>query len=308
MEDTQRSEGEDTGADGGSRRAFLTRAAVGGAVAWTVPTVLTTSAAAAATPPPPPVCVGVTTEAELRAALADTAQATITVCASITLSAAGGPLQVDRAGSPVTVVAGVPGATIAGIGTFRILFVASGSTATFQGVTFTNGATPLGAGGAIFNAGTLTLTNCRVQSSSAIDGGGISNSGTLTTTGTTVTSCSATQSGGAVRNVGTWSDTDGTFTNNVADLTSGSGGGLDNTGTAALTNTIMSNNSAAFGGAIYNGGTVNFTSCSITGNTATGGGGPGGGIFTIGLLNPVAAVLISSGQVTGNTPNDIVVN
>ena len=85
-----------------------------------------------------------------------------------------------------------------------------------------------GVGGGIFNSGTLTLNNSTVsgnQATSGIDpsfGGGISNA-----TGTLLTL------------------NDSTISNNSIPGASGSGGGINNGGTAILRNTLVANNSAA---------------------------------------------------------------
>ncbi len=55
--------------------------------------------------------------------------------------------------------------------------------------------------------------------------------------------------------------------------TSGSGGGLENLGTATLTGCTISGNSASNGGGVDNQGTARLTDCTLSGNSASSGGG-----------------------------------
>jgi hypothetical protein len=64
--------------------------------------------------------------------------------------------------------------------------------------------------------------------------------------------------------------------------TTGSGGGLKNSGTTALTNCTLSGNSAGSGGGVYNDGTVKITDCTIFGNSAT---TSGGGLDSVGTAS-----------------------
>ena len=89
--------------------------------------------------------------------------------------------------------------------------------------------------------------------------------------------------GGAIRNTGTLTITNSTFSGNTA---SGLGGAIFNdSGTFTMTNSILSGNTAlSVGGAIYNlNGTSTITSSTLSGNTATQGGGAivNNGTFTI---------------------------
>ena len=82
--------------------------------------------------------------------------------------------------------------------------VNSGVTATLENLTITGGnAASEGTGGAIFNSGTLTLTNSTLSGNSANDGGGILNysTATLTLTNSTLSGNSAFD-GGGIANTG----------------------------------------------------------------------------------------------------------
>ena len=137
-------------------------------------------------------------------------------------------------------------------------------TVNISGLTLTAGNADLsiaaagGNGGAIYNQGTLTVSNCIISNSASAGGdpgGGIYNSGTLTVNNSTITG-----------NTGL------------------NGGGIYNSGTLTVNNSTLSNNSAeqggdveSFGGGIYNyAGTATVNSSTISGNIA----GIGGGIST----------------------------
>ena len=87
--------------------------------------------------------------------------------------------------------------------------------------------------GAIFNnnAGSLTISNSKFTSNSAVNAGAIYNAGTLEVNNSTFSGNMATTSAGAIYNEGT----------------------------AVITNTIFNNNSAINGGAIYNTGSLNIS-------------------------------------------------
>ncbi len=128
----------------------------------------------------------------------------------------------------------------------------SGVTASLSGMTIENGRAT--AGGAILNAGTLTVSDSTITSNTAtlLGGGGIANTGSVTITDSTITSNSATLVGG---------------------------GGISNTSSVTLTDTTVSGNSAPSGGGIYSlSGTVTITGGSFSTNSSTGVAGSGGGI------------------------------
>jgi parallel beta-helix repeat protein len=106
--------------------------------------------------------------------------------------------------------------------------------------------------------------------------------------------------GGGVQNNGTATLTDCTVSGNTA---TGNGGGIGNfsNATATLTDCTVTGNSAPFGGGgIDNsGGTVTLTNCILSGNTTTGSGG-GIGDFILGGSNRTTATLTDC-TISGNT-------
>ncbi|MBI3161354.1 MAG: CSLREA domain-containing protein [Chloroflexi bacterium] len=129
-----------------------------------------------------------------------------------------------------------------------------------------------GYGGAIFNSGTLTITNSIIQNNKAAgDGGGIYNyQGTLSLTNTTVSNNNGS-SGGGVGGKGTINVTNGTFGSNTAN----SGGGISSSdGTLNVTNSLFTSNSVTGnGGGIGSNSTLNIKTSTFTGNSASSSGG-----------------------------------
>ena len=104
--------------------------------------------------------------------------------------------------------------------------------------------------------------------------------------------------GAGIWNTGTLTVADTTIANNTAPDGSGSpgatsGGGLGNDGgTATVTGSILTGNSASSGGGIYSTGPLTVTACLISGNNAS--SVSGGGIYASGTAR------ISRSTVTGN--------
>jgi len=255
---------------------------------------------------------------------------------TITLDPSNGQLTLD---SDVTIAGPSVGVTIArstaaGTPDFRIMGVNSGVTATLENLTLTGGNVGSSSGGAIFNSGTLTLTNSTLSGNSATsfggDGGGIFNSyggrttltnstlsgnsayhgggifnsfggtstqihTTLTLTNTTLTGNSASNGGGIYNSdFGTATLTNSTLSGNSAS----GGGGIDNRGTATLTNSTLSGNSAGYSGGIYNRGTatLTLTNSTLSGNSA---GGSGGGIENRGTATLTNSTLSGNSAYNG---------
>jgi IPT/TIG domain len=175
----------------------------------------------------------------------------------------------------------------------------SNASITFSPSVFYNGAT-------VTLAATLTLTN--TAHSITIDGasfGPISVSGAgsvqdfhinsgVTANILNLTIANGHGSGGGVYNAGTLALTNDIVTGNSS---SNDGGGLYNTGTANLTDVTLSNNSAPGsglhgGGGAYNTGTMRVTECNITGNT-TNYDGAG--------LNNSGTMIVKDSSFSGNT-------
>ena len=167
------------------------------------------------------------------------------------------------------------GITIDGGGTHQVMIVNSGAVLEIQDLTIANGHTSFG-GGAIENAGTLTVTNSTFSGNSAsISGGGIVNFLTLTVTNSTFFNNNGGVSGGGIDNESaTLAITNSTFSSDSAvDF----GGAIENNGgTLGVTNSTFSGNTAIFGGAVGSTGTPVITNCTFSGNSAISGAGIAG--------------------------------
>jgi hypothetical protein len=161
----------------------------------------------------------------------------------------------------------------------RIFQVGSDANVQISGLTMANGIE--GYGGAILNAGTLTVSNSTVSGNTAIgSGGAVYNLGTLDVSSSTISGNSSTDYYG---------------------INVGYGGAIYNRGTASVRNsTISANSGLGYGGAIFNdnAGTLTVSNSTISGNTAVGptyltwgdgpypyligGDGAGGGVYIAG--------------------------
>jgi hypothetical protein len=123
--------------------------------------------------------------------------------------------------------------------------VNSGVTAVMKALTLTNGLVTSGnAGGAIVNAGTLTINNCTLAG----------NTSTVSSVG-----------GGAIHNGGALFVNNSTLAFNHSAYV---GGAIGNTSTANINNSTIVSNSATSGGGIYNNaGILNLTNSIVAGNT-----------------------------------------
>ena len=157
----------------------------------------------------------------------------------------------------------------------KIFNVLSGTVA-LSGLTLrgghANGVPILPNGGAIFNGGTLTLTEMVLTGNRADSNGGaiLNLGGTLTINRCTIKGNTAAQSGGAIEN---------------------------RSGSVQITNSTISGNSASggAGGAILNNGTLGISSCTITGNSAAQGGS--GGIANAGSARADNSIIAANGSV-----------
>jgi hypothetical protein len=156
---------------------------------------------------------------------------------------------------------------------FRTVF--SGETVAISGFTIRNGHAG-NAGGGIDNeiGATLIITNCALIGNVAGLGGGTFSGGMLTIANTTISGNTAVNGGGAYNSGGgTLAITNSTVSGNSAS----SGGGVFNIGVFAITNSTLSANSAAgFGGGILNTQTLEI------GNTVLKAGDSGANISNFG--------------------------
>jgi predicted outer membrane repeat protein len=194
-----------------------------------------------------------------------------------------------------------PGAsqlTLSGNRSSRIFEVDGTSSVSLSGLTLYDGYGVVGGraqpndgeGGAILNFATLTVKDCTVSNNSAGQyGGGIFNVGTLMVNG-----CSISNN----------------LVYSFSNTTALAGGAIENTGTATLSNSTLSGNSAGkvlppvfsypivvHGGAIANSGTITISDCTLSGNSAhdMGRGATGGAIYN------KSSMTISGSTISGNT-------
>ena len=155
-------------------------------------------------------------------------------------------------------------------------------------------------GGAIFNAGVLTVNNADFDyNRSRRSGGGIYNIGTMTINASTFQNNEANYngdpvgSGGAIWNGGVATINTSTFVGNIA---SQSGGAIANGGMMTITNSTISANSTTLaeivsGAAIINGGTgtLHISYTTITSNVGTTSGAVWSVLDTIEIVNSIIA-------------------
>ncbi len=207
----------------------------------------------------------------------------------------------------------------------RLLEVAGASSLTLDQVTLQNGYSYAHNGGAIYNLGTLVISNCTLSGNVSYydgyesdllggEGGAIYNdSGTVIISdsflsGNYVYGNDPECEGGAIFNDnGTVTISNSTISGNYAE---GVGGGiLNNSGTVTISHSTISSNSANDGGGINNdSGTVTISHSAISGNTAyafidddgDAYGGDGGGIYNSGTVT-----VENSSSITGNGAGDL---
>ncbi|MEA5419626.1 CHAT domain-containing protein [Spirulina sp. CCNP1310] len=206
-------------------------------------------------------------------------------------------------------VAGVSGGGIANT---------SGAINLTNSIVENNNATTSG-GGIFASIGTVNLNNSILRNNIANAGGGIRAGGAVTVNNSTLSNNQATAGdGGAINNINNLTIANSLLENNTAHLNGGgsiaiattitnstirnntattvSGGGIYTLGAAlTVTNSLFSNNRAAFDGAgLRAGGTTTLNNSQITGNTA---GAFGGGLFSAG------AATITESAIANNRGN-----
>ena len=141
-------------------------------------------------------------------------------------------------------------------------------------------------------AGVVEISGLTIKEASSTAGGGIRNEGTLTITDSTFSGNSAAGDNGAgVYNTGTLTVSSSTFSDNSASRV----GGIYNTssGTATITTSTFSGNSASNNsGAIRNDGTMTLSNSTLSDNS---GGNGGGALYNHG------AMTITNTTITGNS-------
>ena len=171
----------------------------------------------------------------------------------------------------------------------RVFEVLPGAQLSLIGLTITGGRAPVtdffdysrANGGAIFNAGTLTLQKCTLANNTAGGAGDVLGNGFGLSGG----------SGGALYNSGTALITDCSIEENLCDA-SGYGGGIKNDGTCLLTRCSISSNrtgdgiAGGHGGGIFNSGKMSLKDCVIDKNACGNGSDGGDPTGTITIFTP----------------------
>jgi hypothetical protein len=250
------------------------------------------------------------------------------VVASAAFSGSNGSDGLPPITTPITVDGN--GATISSSGPsdgsgWRLLEIASSGKLGLSNVTI-NGFGPTGtgssgAGGAILNDGTGSLTDVdfsgnksgytmSADGTTAIWGGAIANFGSLTVLGGTLASNDGVGSGGGLENVGKATVTGAIFDSNTGQY----GGGIANyLGTLDIANTTIERNVApgnlssqptlSWGGGIWNlGGLVSVSASRVTLNSAV---ADGGGIYNAGVAPTYhSTVTVVNTVVVANQPDN----
>lgn len=236
--------------------------------------------------------------ASAHAQLSVRADATLPLCFA-------GSLEVTIAASPMR----LQNCQVSGLsdpGNAGAIYVDGGATLNLTGVLL-SGNTAGSSGGAIFNNGTLTLTNVTATNNLATNGAGgtIFNDGTLTISGSTFQGNSAGYGGAIFSDQGSaltvTSSTFGGAAGGQGNTASQSGGGIyTNYATATIIGTTFTNNTVGYsgGGLELYGGQVSLHSSTFTGNHS----GVDAGAIQVGL-----GTLCNCGtgdptvKITGNT-------
>src|SRR5690625_1203810 len=177
---------------------------------------------------------------------------------------------------------------------FHLLDVAAGVQAELSDLELQDAHTAVD-GGAVFNAGDLTLRNVTLRNNTAGHGGGIYNDAgaSLTLHGSTITENHARNEGGGIANLGIATLHSSQVTDNTS---TGNGGGILNMNQPAILSLfgseVSGNTSGGQGGGIHSVlGSVGLTGSLVAGNSAT----SGAGISTTGDL-----ALSGESEVSGN--------
>jgi hypothetical protein len=185
---------------------------------------------------------------------------------------------------------------------FRFFQVAAGSSLTLEHMTLQNGCVYATYGGAIYNSGTLTISNCTLSGNTSIDRSDY------------VSSLRGV--GGAIYNLGMVSIYNSILSNNLATGANPAGAAIYNqSGMVTVSDTTFTSNSAVTGGDVdpeypqsgeggaicTDSGSVTISHSSLTGNYAS---FRGGGICN-GYYSPGTVTVENSSTVSGNTVDDV---
>ena len=149
-----------------------------------------------------------------------------------------------------------------------IVTINQGMTVTISNLKFANGYYASNQGGAIYNAGNLTLINCTFTNNTAYNGGAICNGGNLTVMNSTFINNTAIHDGGAINSVNSLTVNNCVFTNNVAQHVCGAI--INWQGTMNVTGSGFTGNTAAMEGSTignyYGTANINYNRIITSGN------------------------------------------
>ena len=158
--------------------------------------------------------------------------------------------------------------------------IGNAGTVLLDGITFYGNYAFYSGGGALYNSGNMTVTNCTFTYNRHIGpggpgGGAIGNVGNLLITRCTFTDNRSFDDNGGVIfcTAGTLTVEGSTFSQNSGGL----GGAIFASAVASVSGCTFKENTAAWGGAICNGSVLAVTNCTFYANVATSGSGRGGG-------------------------------
>ena len=186
--------------------------------------------------------------------------------------------------------------TIDGQNLQKIVNVGSAVTSSFDRLILQNATSPnnFHQGAAVFNSGTLTISNSIIQNSAANYGGGIYNEGNLILNNAVIRNNASTAQageGGGIYNVGSLILNNSTVSGNIS-LPGFSSFGIGNSnGTVTLNSSTVSGNT---GGILNWNGSVTLNNSTVSNNTVTNGGGGG-------FVNVTGTITLNNSTVAGNS-------
>ncbi len=193
-------------------------------------------------------------------------------CVCVSRGPANGPYTITLSGSELPQITGEvaiqgPGAgllAVSGGNQSRIFDIASGATASLSGLTLAGGFADVSPD----------------QQPYGYDGGAVINAGTLTISDSTLTGNTAQQNGGAIYNRGVLTVANSTLWNNSAPQ---GGGGIVNVAGATLrvTDSTLYKNSGYHGGGVFDAGHLTLIDSTLSGNTANASSQPGAGVYLL---------------------------
>jgi hypothetical protein len=193
----------------------------------------------------------------------------------LTVTLTGGQIELTKSLTLDGAAGGVVTPTISGNGASRVLSVTAGVTVTLSGLRLTGGLVcSYCNGGAVYNAGTLTLRGTELLGNRAGSGGALYNTGVADVADSTIAGNTGTDVngavGGGIYNAGALSLRSSLLSNNGG--LHAPGGGLLNAGRLIVIGTTFVSNTAGLGGGALIGGPAWVTNSTFVGNSAGGAG------------------------------------